>query len=152
MIATAHYNGFCWTTHKLVFLQRLFQHSYDNFAPFTLVLDTPQSRYTHDSVTWSFGFDNLDVQKRDDLLPVIRRNPRYVNEMGWRSKASDPSPIFIYSRDEPADGSMLIPTKRWGHERAARQSPHSSPALRGRMAAVLDAVAVRRPGLVGAWS
>ncbi|WP_159086225.1 hypothetical protein [Burkholderia mayonis] len=109
---------FYWTSANSIFEQHLFQHHRDSFVPFQFVLDTPQSQYGHDSVTWNFGFDNLGVQKRDGLQRVVRLDKRYVEEMGWLSKATDPSLVFIYSWNEPFEGSMLIPTEHWDDTKA----------------------------------
>jgi len=110
--------AFYWTSKNSVFQEHLFLHYRNNFIPFHFVLDTPQSQFGHDSVTWNFGFDNLGVQKRDNLQRVVRLDPRYIQEMGWLAKATDPSAIFIYSWNEPFEDSMLIPTKNWGDTKA----------------------------------
>ena len=110
--------AFYWTTKNSVFQEHLFLHHRENFVPFHFVLDTPQSQYGHESVTWNFGFDNLGVQKRDGLQRVIRNDPRYVEEMGWLANATNPSAIFIYSWNEPFEDSMLLPTKHWGDTKA----------------------------------
>lgn len=109
---------FYWTNRNSVFEEHLFLHHRDNFSPFHFVLDTPQSQFGHESVTWNFGFDNLGIQKRDGMQRVIRLDPRYVQEMGWLSKATDPALVFIYSWNEPFEGSMLLPTRDWGDNKA----------------------------------
>ena len=109
---------FYWTAKNSVFEEHLFLHHRDHFVPFQFVLDTPQSQFGHDSVTWNFGFDNQLVLKRDGLQRVVRLDPRYVQEMGWLSKAADPSLVFIYGWNEPFEGSLLLPTKHWGDTKA----------------------------------
>lgn len=109
---------FYWTAKNSPFLEFLYQHYSNNFVPFQFVLDTPQSQFSHDSVTWNFGFDNLGVAKRDNLQRVIRLDQRYIKEMGWLSKATDPSLIYIYSWNEPFEGSILLPTEQWGDTKA----------------------------------
>ena len=109
---------FYWTAANSAFAGHLFSHHREHFVPFHFVLDTPQSQYSHDSVTWNFGFDNLGVQHQYKLLRVIRLDPRYVEEMGWLAGAADPSLVFIYSWNEPFEGSMLLPTKHWGDTKA----------------------------------
>lgn len=109
---------FYWTSKNSVFEEHLFLHHRDHFVPFQFVLDTPQSQFGHDSVTWNFGFDNQLVLKRDGLQRVVRLDPRYVQEMGWLSKATNPSLVFIYGWSEPFEGSMLLPTKHWGDTKA----------------------------------
>jgi hypothetical protein len=113
-----NHTAFYWTTTNSTFEEHLFEHHRDSFVPFQFVLDTPQSQYAHDSVTWNFGFDNLGVQKRDGLQRVVRLDTRYVEEMGWLSRATDPSLVFIYGWNEPFEGSMLIPTEHWGDTKA----------------------------------
>ena len=110
--------AFYWSCKNSVFLEYLYQHFSDNFIPFQFVLDTPQSQYSHDSVTWNFGFDNLGVFKRDNLQRVIRLDQRYIQEMGWLAGATRPSLVYIYSWNEPFEGSMLIPTNDWGDTKA----------------------------------
>jgi hypothetical protein len=109
---------FYWTARNSVFEEHLFLHHRESFVPFQFVLDTPQSQFGHDSVTWNFGFDNLGVQKRDGLERVIRLDRRYVEEMGWLSKAASPALVFIYGWNEPFEGSMLLPTAQWGDTKA----------------------------------
>lgn len=111
---TAYY----WTCKNSPFLEHLYQHYSDNFVPFQFVLDTPQSQFSHDCVTWNLGYDNLGVLERDNLQRVIRLDQRYVQEMGWLSKATDPAAIFIYGWNEPFEGSMAIPTEMWGDTKA----------------------------------
>lgn len=105
---------FYWTCVNSPFLEYLFLHYRNNFCSFHFVLDTPQAQYSHDCVTWNFGFDNYGVAIRDNLERVIRNDLRYYKEMGWLACATDPSVIFIYSWNEPFEGSMLVPTKFWG--------------------------------------
>lgn len=109
---------FYWTARNSIFEEHLFLHHRDHFVPFHFVLDTPQSQFGHDSVTWNFGFDNQLVLKRDGLRRVVRLDPRYVQEMGWLAKAADPSLVFIYGWNEPFEGSLLLPTKNWGDTKA----------------------------------
>lgn len=105
--------NFYWTAKNSVFIEHLFLHHREMFTPFHFVLDTPQSQFSHDSVTWNFGFDNLGVQKLYGMQRVIRLDKRYIEEMGWLSKATDPSLVFIYSWNEPFEGSNLLPTVNW---------------------------------------
>ncbi|PLC52490.1 hypothetical protein CR155_18515 [Pollutimonas nitritireducens] len=109
---------FYWTAKNSIFQEHLFLHHRENFTPFQFVLDTPQSQFGHESVTWNFGFDNLGIQKRDAMQRVIRLDLRYIKEMGWMSKATDPSLVFVYSWNEPFEGSMLLPTQQWGDTKA----------------------------------
>ena len=109
---------FYWTAKNSIFEEHLFLHHREHFVPFHFVLDTPQSQFGHDSVTWNFGFDNQLVLKRDGLRRVVRLDPRYVQEMGWLAKAADPSLVFIYGWNEPFEGSLLLPTKNWGDTKA----------------------------------
>ena len=109
---------FYWTAKNSVFEEHLFLHHRDHFVPFQFVLDTPQSQFGYDSVTWNFGFDNQLVLAQDGLQRVVRLDPRYVQEMGWLSKAADPSLVFIYGWDVPFEGSLLLPTKHWGDTKA----------------------------------
>lgn len=109
---------FYWTCKNSVFEEHLFQHFDDRFVPFQFVLDNPQSQFSNASVTWNLGFDNLGVQERDKLQRVIRLDQRYIEEMGWLAKASNASALFIYSWNEPFEGSMAIPTEYWGDTKA----------------------------------
>lgn len=109
---------FYWTCVNAPFLEYLFLHYRDNFCSFHFVLDTPQAQFSHDCVTWNFGFDNYGVAIRDNLERVIRNDLRYYKEMGWLACATDPSVIFIYGWNEPFEGSMLIPTKFWGNSKS----------------------------------
>lgn len=110
--------AFYWTAKNSIFEEHLFLHHRDNFIPFHFVLDTPQSQFGHDSVTWNFGFDNLGVLRRDGLQRVVRQDKRYIEEMGWLSNAAAPSLLFIYSWNEPFEGSMLLPTQHWADTKA----------------------------------
>jgi len=107
-----------WTTINERFQEHLFLHHSDHFVPFHFVLDTPQSQYGHESVTWNFGFDNLPVQIRDSLQRVVRLDKRYLYEMGWLVGNTDPSAVFIYGWNEPCEGSLLLPTQKWSDTKA----------------------------------
>jgi hypothetical protein len=109
---------FYWTAANSVFAAHLFSHHRDHFVPFQFVLDTPQSQYGHDAVTWNFGFDNLGVQHTYKMQRVVRLDLRYVQEMGWLAGATDPSLVFLYSWNEPFEGSLLLPTRQWGDTKA----------------------------------
>lgn len=110
--------AFYWTCKNSAFEEHLYLYHRNNFVPFQFVLDTPQSQFGHDSVTWNFGFDNLGVQKRDNLQRVIRLDQRYIQEMGWLAGNTDPSLVYIYSWNEPFEGSILMPTEQWGDTKA----------------------------------
>ena len=103
-----------WTSKNAPLEEYLFQHFSENFIPMQFVLDTPQSQFGHDSVTWNFGYDNEGVAKRDNLLRVIRNDKQYIEEMWWLAKYTNPSIVFIYGWNEPFEGSLVIPTEKWG--------------------------------------
>lgn len=109
---------FYWTYKNSPFAEHLFLKHREHFIPFQFVLDTPQGQFGHDSVTWNVGFDNLDVQIRDGLKRVIRLDERYIKEMGWLASATQPSAVFIYGWNEPFEGSIVMPTERWGDTKA----------------------------------
>jgi len=109
---------FYWTAANSFLADHLFSHHRDHFVPFQFVLDTPQSPFGHDAVTWNFGWDNLGVLHKYNLRRAIRLDPRYVQEMGWLAGATDPSLVFIYGWNEPFEGSLLLPTKHWGDTKA----------------------------------
>lgn len=109
---------FYWTSKNSRFAEHLFLHHRDAFAPFHFVVDTPLSQFGHAAVTWNFGFDNLGVQKRDQLLRVIRLDPRYIEEPAWLAAAIQPEVLFVYSWNEPFEGSFLFPSKNWGETKA----------------------------------
>jgi len=69
-------------------------------------------------VTWNFGFDNLGVFRRDGLLRVVRLDRRYLEEMGWLAGATEPALVFIYSWNEPFEGSFLVPSMKWDDTKA----------------------------------
>jgi hypothetical protein len=105
---------FYWSFANAPFLEHLLLHHRDHFCTFHFVLDTPQAQFGHDCVTWNFGFDNLGVAKRDKLERVVRNDLRYYKEMGWLAAATNPSVLFVYSWNEPFEGSMLFPSQIWG--------------------------------------
>ena len=105
---------FAWTFVNTPFMEHLLIHHRNNFGGFNFVLDTPQGQFGHDVVTWNFGFDNSGAANRDGLERVVRNDLRYYEEMIWMAGASDPAMVYIYGWNEPFEGSMLIPTERWG--------------------------------------
>lgn len=109
---------FYWSCTNTHFQEHLFLHHRDRFTPFNFVVDTPQSQFSHDSVTWNFGFDNLYVKRYYNLKRVVRMDPRYVEEPAWLAHATDPALIFIYGFDEPYESSLLFPTRAWGDAKA----------------------------------
>jgi hypothetical protein len=115
------------TNHR--FQEHLFLHHRRHFTPYNFVLDTPQSQFGHDSVTWNFGFDNLYVLQHYKTMRVVRLDPRYVEEPAWLAAAADPALIFIYSWNEPFEGSFLFPSVQWG-ETKARLAAHYLAALK----------------------
>lgn len=100
-----------WTATNHPFEEHLFLKYGDHFAPWQFVSDMPQSQFSHDAVTWNFGFDNLGVQRRDNLLRVIRADPRYLEETAWLASAADPALLFLYGWNEPFENSFLFPNK-----------------------------------------
>ena len=109
---------FYWSCTNNNFQEHLFLHHRDHFTPWHFVVDTPQSQFGHDSVTWNFGFDNLYVKRYHGLKRVVRLDPRYVEEPAWLAYASDPALIFIYGWDEQYESSLLFPTQTWGDDKA----------------------------------
>lgn len=109
---------FYWTLKTSVFAEPLFLHHRERFVRFHFVLDAPQSQFGHDWVTWNFGFDNLGVFRRDGLLRVVRLDRRYLEEMGWLAGATEPALVFIYSWNEPFEGSFLVPSMKWDDTKA----------------------------------
>ncbi|MBV8362949.1 MAG: hypothetical protein JO193_00125 [Candidatus Eremiobacteraeota bacterium] len=109
---------FYWSSTNTHFQEHLFLHHRDHFTPWHFVVDTPQSQFSHDSVTWNFGFDNLYVKRYHGLKRVVRLDQRYVEEPAWLAYAADPALIFIYGWDEQYESSLLFPTKNWGDTKA----------------------------------
>ena len=87
----------------------------DDYAPFSFVVDIPQSQYGHHVVTWNYIFDNRGVAARDMLPRVIRDDNRYLQETAWLAAHTNPSLVFIYSWNEFWEGSHLFPddTYQW---------------------------------------
>ena len=109
---------FYWSCTNSNFQEHLFLHHRDHFTPFHFVVDTPQSQFSHDSITWNFGFDNLYVKRAFGLKRVVRLDPRYVEEAAWLARATDPALIFIYGWDEQYESSLLFPTRDWGDDKS----------------------------------
>jgi hypothetical protein len=89
----------------------------DNYQPFNFVLDQPQQLFGKDVVTWNFNFDNYGVTKRDNLPRILRLDGRYWQEMFDLVKKQQPNIVFMYSWNEPFEGSTLIPTIEYKDER-----------------------------------
>ncbi len=87
----------------------------DDYAPFSFVVDIPQSQFGHHVVTWNYIFDNRGVAARDMLPRVIRDDNRYLQETAWLAAHTNPSLVFIYSWNEFWEGSHLFPdeTYQW---------------------------------------
>ena len=87
----------------------------DDYAPFSFVVDIPQSQFGHHVVTWNYIFDNRGVAARDLLPRLIRDDNRYLQETAWLATHTDPSLVFIYSWNEFWEGSHLFPddTYEW---------------------------------------
>ena len=87
----------------------------DDYAPFSFVVDLPQSQYGHHVVTWNYIFDNRGVAERDGLPRVVRDDNRYLQETAWLAAHTNPSLVFIYSWNEFWEGSHLFPddTYEW---------------------------------------
>lgn len=107
-----------WSCKESYFQQHLFMHHRENFSPFQFVLDTPQSQFSNNCVTWNFGFDNFGVSLRDQVKRVIKKDERYIQQMAWLAIACNPKIVFIYSWNEPFEDSMLMPTVRKGQSNA----------------------------------
>lgn len=120
---------FYWTSTNTHFQEHLFLHHRNHFTPFNFVVDTPQSQFSHDSITWNFGFDNLYVKRFHGLKRVVRLDPRYVEEPAWLAHAADPALVFIYGWDEQYESSLLFPTRDWGDSKA-RLAKHYIERLR----------------------
>jgi len=131
---------FYWSSTNTHFQEHLFLHHRNHFTPFNFVVDTPQSQFARDSVTWNFGFDNLYVKRFHGLKRVVRLDPRYVEEPAWLAYATDPALVFIYGWDEQYESSLLFPTRDWGDSKA-RLAKHYIARLRsdrgGRLPKVL---------------
>ena len=95
----------------------------DDFAPFSFVVDIPQSQYGHHVVTWNYIFDNRGVAARDGLPRVVRDDNRYStgNRLARRSHGAR-ALVFIYSWNEFWEGSHLFPddTYEWRRYELAR--------------------------------
>jgi len=148
---------FYWSCTNSNFQEHLFLHHRDHFTPWHFVVDTPQSQFSHDSVTWNFGFDNLYVKRYHGLKRVVRLDPRYVEEPAWLAYASSPALVFIYGWDEQYESSLLFPTQKWGDEKA-RLAKHYIERLRrdegGRLPRVLlivDDLAEQWSDRAGDW-
>ena len=87
----------------------------DDYAPFSFVVDIPQSQFGHHVVTWNYIFDNRGVAARDMLRRVVRDDNRYLQETAWLAAHTNPSLVFIYSWNEFWEGSHLFPddTYEW---------------------------------------
>jgi hypothetical protein len=109
---------FYWSASNHRFEEHLFLKDRQHFTPWQFVSDTPQSQFSHDSVTWNFGFDNLAVLRTYHLQRVIRMDPRYLEEAAWLAAATDPSVLFIYGWNEPFESSFLFPSRSWGNAKA----------------------------------
>lgn len=94
----------------------------DDYAPFSFVVDIPQSQFGHHVVTWNYIFDNRGVAARDMLPRLIRDDNRYLQETAWLAAHSNPSLVFIYSWNEFWEGSHLFPdeTYQWRRFELAR--------------------------------
>ena len=89
----------------------------DDYAPFSFVVDIPQSQFGHHVVTWNYIFDNRGVAERDKLPRVVRDDNRYLQETAWLAAHTKPSLVFIHSWNEFWEGSHLFPDDTYGWRR-----------------------------------
>lgn len=106
-----------WTARNVWPLEYAFQNFPDKVRPFNFVLDNMQPQLSSAEVTWNINFDNLGVQRRYNLLRVIRDDPRYLQEMLWLAKNSTPEIVFIYSWNEYFEGANVMPDMTYGETR-----------------------------------
>ncbi len=94
-----------------------FQHFPQNIRPFNFVMDSMQHQIGHNEVSWNVNFDNLGVQHLFNLMRVIRDDPRYIQEMYWLAKYSEPELVFIYDWNEYYEGANIMPDETYGDTR-----------------------------------
>lgn len=107
-----------WTGRNVWPLEYGFQHYPQQIRPYNFVLDTMQPQFGHSEVTWNVNYDNLGVQRTyKGFLRVIRNDPRYLQEMLWLAKNTQPDLVFIYSWNEFYEGANIMPDETYGDTR-----------------------------------
>jgi hypothetical protein len=68
-------------------------------------------------VTWNINFDNLGIYRVNKMQRVVRDDPRYIQEMLWLARHTDPDLVFIYSWNEFYEGANIMPDTTYGTKR-----------------------------------
>ena len=106
-----------WTAINKLQLEYAFLHFPDQIRPFNFVLDNPQPQLAPGAVTWNINFDNLGIYRVDKMQRVVRDDPRYIQEMLWLARHTDPDLVFIYSWNEFYEGANIMPDTTYGTKR-----------------------------------